>query len=148
MSGYKLPNSQGFHKENRGWQEWLKMCFGTQKGAVLGLGHLPGASHAGQDCSCPSYPNFSPLWSIFSKQFLGFCFCFCKKHGVNGNPVNLQTIIQRGERAHLSANTVVKKSLPLIAFGIYSNDLLRRVLRCQGFFISNIFPNKIFVKIG
>lgn len=78
-----------------------------------------------------------------------FWFFFIrKKHGVNGSSVNLQTIIQRGECAHLSANTVVKKSLSLIAFGIYSNDLLRRVLRCQGFFISNIFPNKIFVKIG
>lgn len=63
--------------------------------------------------------------------------------------MNSQTSIQRGECAYLSPNTVVKKKkVFLIAFGIYSNDLLRRVLRCQGFFISNISPNKIFVKIG
>lgn len=35
-----------------------------------------------------------------------------------------------------------KKSPSLIAFGIYSNDLPRRVLRCQGFFISNISPKQ------
>lgn len=95
--------------------------------------------------------SFLPkLFSIVAhlQQNIFGSFFIRKKHGVNGSSVNLQTIIQRGECAHLSANTVVKKSLSLIAFGIYSNDLLRRVLRCQGFFISNIFPNKIFVKIG
>lgn len=69
-----------------------------------------------------------------------------QERGVNGNA--LQTSIQRGECAYLSPNTVPKKkSLSLIAFGIYSNDLPRRVLRCQGFFISNISPNRIFVRI-
>lgn len=83
---------------------------------------------------------------LLSQTFLPAQF-WGKKHGLNGNA--LPTSIQRGECAYLSPNTVLKKrSLSLIAFGIYSNDLPRRVLRCQGFFISNISPNRIFVRIG
>lgn len=87
------------------------------------------------------FPTLSP-GPPAADQFWG------KKLGVNGKSVNLQTSLQRGQCAYLSPNTMVKKSLALIVFGIYSNDLPRRVLRCQGFSISNISPNKIFVKIG
>lgn len=152
------PDHETFKKIIRVWQQHLRMCFGNFHGELFQtrgrflLGANPDDA-CGRGSSSPSWRR-GPVLVPLAQSFL---HCspsaadkfFVKKHGVNGNSVNLQTIIQRGKCVYLSANTVVKKKgLSLIAFGIYSNDLPRRALRCQGFFISNIFPNKIFVKIG
>lgn len=51
-----------------------------------------------------SVPTISPSPPA-TDQFWG------KQRGVNGNSVNLQTSIQRGECAYLSLNTVVKKKV-------------------------------------
>lgn len=52
----------------------------------------------------PPAPTTSPSPPA-ADQFWG------QKRGVNGNAVNLQTSVQRGERAYLSPNTLVKKKV-------------------------------------
>lgn len=115
------PNHKTFEKIIRVWQQRLRMYFGNFHGELFQtredflLGANPDDA-SGRGSSSPSWrrgPVLIPLTRLFlhcspsaADKF------FVKKHRVNGNSVNLQTIIQRGECAYLSANTVVKKKRP------------------------------------
>lgn len=136
-----------------------------EKALLMVIGKHPpcspgGASHQ-VHLSAPSFPQCFLLWGLPSFQ------SFTSKPNPNPSPVpaispspilkpergltaTLYKQAFRGENVpiYLLIQCLKKKSLSLIAFGIYSNDLPRRVLRCQGFFISNISPNRIFVRIG